>query len=787
MPQHKYLAFISYNHSDEQIAAWLQRQLEKFKIPSALRRNKDENSLSVFRDMTDGNKSGGILTQVICDNLDISEYLIVICSPRSAKSDLVNLEVEHFKASGKENKIIPVIIEGVPNPKDSEIKCYPPALDEKIRGVIFSKSNKKEIQEQSVIGIIATILGVETEQLRNRHREQKLKDQTRYITIGASIFAVVAGVFMWLTFQLSEQKQQIQAKMVEANLNLSQAKIEQAKKLMSEYDYLGAQVLLTEALQFNAFHLPNQYKCDKVSSLRTFAMEILSQNLSCLYECKLKGKVVLYQELNIGNTIYDIAFLPLKEKAILFSDSVRDIINSNLNKGKAILFRTSDSTYMYSITSEEADRIFFRSKKISNIRRNPSIKDPFSAYYYIEDKYAAYGVAYSPDKKIKVSMFTDEKAQLINDEVINSFSCTKYPKLYAVNAISFSHDGSLFASGCEDGFLKIWKLYPDKIQKQSIPEVEDIIVDTSQSDLTVFLSTGDSIMKFIKNKDVFSPHTLSYDDHVNSITISKDGLFYLVSGWKSLKLYDNNGKIVANSNDESTDFECAGMSFDNKIIATSNGFFVSLWIVENDKIKPLLENFSEGQIISFSPTENTLAIQTHHKVKLYDLNKKEYIDSINSKHPDLGFSNHELKFSPDGKHIVFLGENNYLWFYNINERKLYAPFEKYEHTIGYYGKVDFSKTGRYLLTTKLEESFHNKDGTRADLRCIVNLWSLDIDIPLCSISLPSFISIGFSPDEKYFIVVANNNEINIYPLLEELWTENPKILYEKAKKQAGIK
>ena len=49
------------------------------------------------------------------DNLDKSKYLILICSPNSAKSEYVNDEAEYFIKNGRTDHIIPLIVDGVPH------------------------------------------------------------------------------------------------------------------------------------------------------------------------------------------------------------------------------------------------------------------------------------------------------------------------------------------------------------------------------------------------------------------------------------------------------------------------------------------------------------------------------------------------------------------------------------------------------------------------------------------------------------------------------------------------
>lgn len=67
--------------------------------------------------------------------LEQSRCLIVICSPRSARSPQVNETVRHFKQLGRGNRILPIVIAGEPNASDGakpdaapDAECFVPAL-----------------------------------------------------------------------------------------------------------------------------------------------------------------------------------------------------------------------------------------------------------------------------------------------------------------------------------------------------------------------------------------------------------------------------------------------------------------------------------------------------------------------------------------------------------------------------------------------------------------------------------------------------------------------------------
>lgn len=74
----KSFAFISYSHRDLFVAKWLQKRLERFKLPTEIHNDIDAKSRylrPVFRDQSDLNT--GILGDELRKNLEESKYLIL--------------------------------------------------------------------------------------------------------------------------------------------------------------------------------------------------------------------------------------------------------------------------------------------------------------------------------------------------------------------------------------------------------------------------------------------------------------------------------------------------------------------------------------------------------------------------------------------------------------------------------------------------------------------------------------------------------------------------------------
>ena len=129
MPDRRYCAFISYRHADNaqegrRWAEWLHRALERYVVPPDLvgtpnlRGEPVPASLyPIFRDEDELPANADLATGIRAA-LEVSDHLIVLCSPRSAVSPWVGKEVRGFKELGHSERILAVMIAGEPNADD---------------------------------------------------------------------------------------------------------------------------------------------------------------------------------------------------------------------------------------------------------------------------------------------------------------------------------------------------------------------------------------------------------------------------------------------------------------------------------------------------------------------------------------------------------------------------------------------------------------------------------------------------------------------------------------------
>lgn len=198
----KYYAFISYSHKDKEIAKELQTYLESYQIPSdILKANPDlPEKFNVFIDESNL-VAKGTLKKALQANLEKSKYLILICSPNSAKSEYVNDEAEYFISTERKDNIIPFIIDGEPHAEDKSHECFPPALLKLSReNELLGIDIKKFGQHDAFMRVIAAMLGLDLDEFDSDDVNNPKNKSALMFTIAVSVLVILAGLFIWYNF-----------------------------------------------------------------------------------------------------------------------------------------------------------------------------------------------------------------------------------------------------------------------------------------------------------------------------------------------------------------------------------------------------------------------------------------------------------------------------------------------------------------------------------------------------------------------------------------------------------
>ena len=283
-----YDAFISYRHTenDSFVAKNLHRQLESLKLPGNVARRLRENEKEaktritrVFRDQEELPLVSN-LADPIMEALEKSEFLIVICSPRLKESMWCKKEIETFIGLRGREKVLLVLTEGEPSDSFPEELLYreetvtaddgstiikkvpaePLAAD--VRG-----NSKKEILKKiksETLRLAAPMFGCGYDDLKQRHREQKMRKVIAMSLAGSAVCLLFGLVSMTMALRIRRQNVQINEQLKEIEQQSEEITI-QAEEIEKQY---------AEAVRSNCVSLAKESanlleKGDRIAAIET--------------------------------------------------------------------------------------------------------------------------------------------------------------------------------------------------------------------------------------------------------------------------------------------------------------------------------------------------------------------------------------------------------------------------------------------------------------------------------------------------------------------------------------
>lgn len=304
----KNFAFISYSHADKAAAQELQKVLDDFQLPNALKERYPDRPVrlrEIFRDDT-GLPAGSNLTSEIQKQLIQSNYLIVICSPNAVESHWVNKEIEYFKKERDVTHIIPFIIDGVANARqEGEKECFPEALKSiEVRGANISTFSF----ERAVVEVIAGALEIDVDDIWQRHvRAEEEKKR-----------------------KLQEQNNR---------LLIAQAKaVSQLAITLSNYgERYTAERLCLEVLPKSTMDRPYVANAE-------FALRMANDQSSCYQECfSSEALAGIYERVTINRDFRYFVYVKSNEKSELYIYAI-DMTNGHMIH-KALLYNSSRTDF----------------------------------------------------------------------------------------------------------------------------------------------------------------------------------------------------------------------------------------------------------------------------------------------------------------------------------------------------------------------------------------------------------------------------------------------------------
>ena len=284
----RYWAFISYSHSDKSWADWLHKSLENYPMPRDLVGKPSpadapipKRFIPVFRDREEL-PTATDLGAIIAKALRHARFLVVICSPRSAKSQWVEQEIVHYKRLHGEDRVLCLIVDGEPWASDckpgftADDECFPRAVryrlsaagevsDERTEPIAADAREGKDGKENAVIKLMAGLLGVGFDDLRRREQAYQRQRVRRFQMLAATFGVLLLAAITAACYALV-QKKAVQRTLSQSDLQLSvQARDEYdvsrsaaylARSLKSDPDNLSAAMAAFSLLAHHQQHPP---------------------------------------------------------------------------------------------------------------------------------------------------------------------------------------------------------------------------------------------------------------------------------------------------------------------------------------------------------------------------------------------------------------------------------------------------------------------------------------------------------------------------------------------------
>lgn len=507
--EYKYNAFISYNREDKKWAELLQRNLDSYKIPQAIKSIFPDVPVTVspvFRDVTD--LDSGLLSEVIEDALSASKYLIVICSPSSSRSIWVNREIEYFVSLGRIEYIIPFIIYGEPNSENPSLECLPPALrnlneNQELLGVNVNDMGR----DAAIVKVISRMLRIPFDVFWQRHERIK---KIRRRTVIFFLIAFIIFLIVVVSYVNSLNKS--------LRINHSRFVAERAEELVHEIGTIPCIKMLLEVA-------PPKYPY-------TFEVETAIRKI---YHQHHQGSCFLINELSGRDDLLDVTLLPKSNGIMLFTKNGVNILDDiSLARGNSFYCNIGTSV---SWDEDGGEKFCFTSSNDSIYTcelKNSSFKSMNTIGYHE----GVNEIRFLKNKDILLS-FSDKEVRLWN---FKNGKClaTLLLEEGSSNKYAVSESGCLAISS-GNGNIIIYDLLqssPCLIRTISQPNAIVKFVAFIPGTESIVYSTEDNNMYIVHNIDDEPCHFYKSGTGVDYIMPDQNGRYLISVSDKYLRVWD---------------------------------------------------------------------------------------------------------------------------------------------------------------------------------------------------------------------------------------------------------
>lgn len=739
----KYWAFISYSHQDRDWAQWLHKAIETYRVPRRLVGRPSRNGpvparlFPVFRDREELPGSAD-LGKTIDEALNQSRHLVVICSPRAAISRWVEQEIRRFKAMGREDRVLCLIVDGEPNASDMPdsglLECFPRAIRYRVESDQQLSPQRAEPiaadlrphadgKTNAKLKLLAGLLDVNFDELKQRERRRRF---WRNVQIAAATLAVLLAVSLVWYQGYRKTQETTRAR----HLQLADMLLAQAKDATLVRQHAVATVYGAHAVRYRLLAHEHPQETDFLSSLSPpalltgvlpeaqFSGGIAFHPAGALFASGGKDGAVRLWEAAGGRLhqtltghegpVACLAFSPDGKLLAsggadgtlriweLPSGRLKATLHGHKEMVMAVAF-APDSTQLASAGRDKTIRIWQPSGGLALTTLTGHSADVNAVAFHPEGRLIASG---SKDNSLRLWDLTTGTQQAI-------LATYRQP----ITSVAFSADGRFLAAGDHDGSAKLWDL-PQQREVAALGAHRLAVADVAFSPDGAVLAAA-SRDRSIKLWEVSTRQELAtltgHPDEIGALAFHPNGR-RLVSGGSegSLRLWRlaprEEMAILAGHQDA---VRAVVFSPDGKLLASAgDDTTILLWdaarrtIVHSftghrDSVRALVIS-PDGTLLASAGRDNT--------IRLWDMAGRRPLAQI-SAHDDYVVG---LAFHPDGRHLASAGWDNKIKIWSVPALTLEAVLEG--HT-GQVSGVEWRRDGRILASVAYDGTVRLWDGT----------------------------------------------------------------------------